>query len=158
LPIFDPKKCYNLFSHPYSPDLSPPDYFLFPKLKVKLKGLHFADVPEIQEAVTDELRNVQKVDFLVGFQKLYHRAKACIYMPVELILNKKGICIPRVCSIKKNSPKTFGPHCVMRRFAGTDCWGLPLQGNDRRGVELGGVDRTAVAIGLSVCIVTRATL
>jgi len=26
-----------------------------PKLKMKLKGLHFADVAEIQEAVTDEL-------------------------------------------------------------------------------------------------------
>jgi histone-lysine N-methyltransferase SETMAR len=38
---------------PYSPDLSPPDYFLSPKLKMKLKELHFADVAEIQEAVTD---------------------------------------------------------------------------------------------------------
>jgi hypothetical protein len=36
--------------HPrHSPDLSPPDYFLFPKLKKKLKGLHFADVAEIQK-------------------------------------------------------------------------------------------------------------
>jgi len=55
LPIFDPKKCYKPFSPPYSSDLSPPDYFLFPKLKMKLKGLHFADVAEIQEAITDEL-------------------------------------------------------------------------------------------------------
>jgi hypothetical protein len=38
-----------------SPDLSPPDYFLFPQLKMKLKGLHFADVAESQEAVSDEL-------------------------------------------------------------------------------------------------------
>jgi hypothetical protein len=37
-----------------------PEYFLFPKLKMKLKGLHFADVAEIQEAVTDELKKVQK--------------------------------------------------------------------------------------------------
>jgi hypothetical protein len=35
---------------PYSQDLSPPEYFLFPKLKMKLKGLQFADVAEIQEA------------------------------------------------------------------------------------------------------------
>jgi hypothetical protein len=47
-----PKKCYNPLSPPYSPDVSPPDYILF-KLKMKLKGLHFADVAEIQEAVTD---------------------------------------------------------------------------------------------------------
>jgi len=26
---------------PYSPDLSSPNYFLFPKLKMKLKGDHF---------------------------------------------------------------------------------------------------------------------
>jgi hypothetical protein len=45
---------------PYSPCLSPPDYFLFPRLKMKLKGLHFTDVAEIQEAVTDELKKVQK--------------------------------------------------------------------------------------------------
>jgi hypothetical protein len=35
----------------FSPDLSLPDYFLFPKLKINLKGLHFGDVAEIQEAV-----------------------------------------------------------------------------------------------------------
>jgi hypothetical protein len=64
---------------PYSPDLSPPDYFLFPKLKVKLQGLHFADVTEIQEAVTDELKKVQKEEFSAAFQKLYDCAKACMY-------------------------------------------------------------------------------
>ena len=35
---------------------------------MKLKGFHFADVAEIQEAVTDEL-------------------KKPVYMPMELILN-----------------------------------------------------------------------
>ena len=35
---------------PYSPDLSPPDYLLFTKLKMKLKGLHFADVDEISNS------------------------------------------------------------------------------------------------------------
>jgi hypothetical protein len=42
--------------HLYSQDLSPPDYFLFSKLK----GLHFMDVAEIKEAITDELMKVQK--------------------------------------------------------------------------------------------------
>jgi transposase len=63
LPIFDPKKCYNNLSSPYSPDLSPPDYFLFPKLKMRLKGIHFADVAEIQKAITDELKKVKKRNF-----------------------------------------------------------------------------------------------
>ena len=52
------QKCYNPLSPPYSPDLSPPDYLLFPKLKMKLKELHFSDVAEIQEVVTDELKKV----------------------------------------------------------------------------------------------------
>ena len=49
---FWPKKMSQPFiTHPYSPDSSPPDYFTFPMLKMKLKGLHLADVVEIQEAV-----------------------------------------------------------------------------------------------------------
>jgi hypothetical protein len=48
---------------PYSPDLSPPDYFLFSKLKIKLKAIHFADVAEIQESVTGELKKIQKEEF-----------------------------------------------------------------------------------------------
>jgi hypothetical protein len=46
----------------YSPDVSPPDYFLVPRLKMKLTGLHFVDVAEIQEAITDELK-VKKMNF-----------------------------------------------------------------------------------------------
>jgi hypothetical protein len=48
----------------YSPDLSLPDYFMFPRLKIKLKKvLHFAHVADIQEAITDELKKVQKQKF-----------------------------------------------------------------------------------------------
>jgi hypothetical protein len=48
-------------------------------LKIKLEGLHFADVAEIQGAVTDELKKVQKEEFSACFQKLYDREEACIY-------------------------------------------------------------------------------
>ena len=46
---------------------------------MKLKGLHFPDVAEIQEAVTNELKKVQKDEFSAAFQKVYDGAKACIY-------------------------------------------------------------------------------
>ena len=49
--LLTPKNVTTLYHSLYSPDLSPPDYLLFPKLKINLKGLHFADVAEIQEAV-----------------------------------------------------------------------------------------------------------
>jgi len=74
-----PKNIRILYHSPYSPNLSPPDYFLFPKLKMKLKGLHFADVAAIQVGVSDELNRVQKEEFSEAFQKLYALAKACIY-------------------------------------------------------------------------------
>jgi histone-lysine N-methyltransferase SETMAR len=74
-----PKIVRTLYHPPHSPDLSPLDYFLFPKLKMKLEGLHFADVATIQVGVTDELNRVQKEEFSEAFKKLYERAKACIY-------------------------------------------------------------------------------
>jgi hypothetical protein len=64
------KNFTTIYHSLYSPDLSPPDYFLFPKLKMKLKGLHFVGVAEIQEAITDELKKIQKDEFLVASQKL----------------------------------------------------------------------------------------
>jgi histone-lysine N-methyltransferase SETMAR len=92
------KNVTTLHHPPYSPDLSPPDYFLFPNLKIKLKAPHFADVAEIQGAVTDESKKVQKEEFSVAFQKLYNRAKVYVYthMPIELILNKKVKYLPHV--------------------------------------------------------------
>jgi hypothetical protein len=97
LPIFDPKNVTTLYHPPpptYSPNLSPPDYFLFPKLKMKLKELHFADFAEIQEAITDELKKVQKEEFSAAFQKVYNRAKACIYANGAYFeFKKKKVCV-----------------------------------------------------------------
>jgi len=43
--------------------LSPPDYFLFPKVKVQLKGARFDTIEEIQEAVTDQLNKILAEEF-----------------------------------------------------------------------------------------------
>jgi hypothetical protein len=74
---------------PYSPDLSPPDYFLFPKLKMKLKGLHFAVVVKIPEAISDELNKAQKEEFSAAFQKECDRTKVCIYASGAYFDSKK---------------------------------------------------------------------
>jgi len=46
---------------PYSPDLAPSDFFLFPKLKMKLKGRRFQTLEEIKvesQAVLNTLREI----------------------------------------------------------------------------------------------------
>ena len=64
---------------------------------MKLKGPHFADVAEIQEAITDELKKVQKEEFSIAFQKLYDRSKTCVYASgADFELKKKVICLPHV--------------------------------------------------------------
>jgi len=43
---------------PYSPDLAPAEFFLFPKLKFSLKGRRFQKVEEIEENSMRDLRTV----------------------------------------------------------------------------------------------------
>jgi hypothetical protein len=69
---FYPPKWYNI----YSPDISPPHYFLFPRLKMKLKLLHFADVAEIQGAVTDELKKGPEGGNFVSFSENVRQSKS----------------------------------------------------------------------------------
>ncbi|KAJ4441895.1 hypothetical protein ANN_11755 [Periplaneta americana] len=57
---------------PYSPDLSPPDYFLFPRLKSHLKGRRF-NAEEVIVNATRALRRVSQNGFLACFQELYTR-------------------------------------------------------------------------------------
>ena len=63
---------------PYSPDLSPCDYFLFPKLKIGMKGTFYDEVPTIQAAVTQVLKNIPKTEFKKSVDKLVDRSKPCI--------------------------------------------------------------------------------
>jgi len=71
---------------------------------MKLKGLHFVDVAEIQNAVTDELKKVQKEEFSAAFQKLYDHAKPCIYTNGTYFeIKKKGMCLPHVSPIYKKN-------------------------------------------------------
>ena len=48
---------------PYSPDLAPCDFYLFPKLISKLKSHHFGTMENIQKIVTNELNTLTENDF-----------------------------------------------------------------------------------------------
>ena len=59
----DPHFLDSIIADPYSPDLAPCDYFLFPKLKTAIKGAFYDDVPTIQAAVTQVLNHIPKTEF-----------------------------------------------------------------------------------------------
>ena len=63
---------------PYSPDIAPCDFWLFPKIKKKLKGKVFNSNEEIINAVNAELDKLKKQDFEDCFQKWIYRLKKCI--------------------------------------------------------------------------------
>jgi hypothetical protein len=63
---------------PYSPDLSPPDYFLFPNVKMPLKGSRFDTTEEIQKAVTNQLNKIIAEDVSKAMKKLETCANLCI--------------------------------------------------------------------------------
>ncbi len=66
-------------SHPpYSPDLSPYDYFLFPKLKLELKGTKFDTIDDIMRGVTTKLKGILEAAFAEAMERLLNRANRCI--------------------------------------------------------------------------------
>ncbi|PNF43638.1 hypothetical protein B7P43_G00695, partial [Cryptotermes secundus] len=62
---------------PYSPDLAPCGFFLFAKMKVKLKGRRFDKVEEIQAETQTVLNTLTKKDFQDAFQKWQKRWDRC---------------------------------------------------------------------------------
>ena len=54
---------------PYSPDLAPADFFLFPKRKPTLKEHRFQTTEEIQENAIRELRTITESSFQEAFQQ-----------------------------------------------------------------------------------------
>jgi histone-lysine N-methyltransferase SETMAR len=70
---------WKTLSHPpYSPDLSPCDYFLFPKVKESLRGRRFDDAESINAAFSTSLRSLTKTDFQGGIERLPHRWQKCV--------------------------------------------------------------------------------
>ena len=64
---------------PYSPDLSPPDFFLFPKIKRQLAGRRFDTLNELYEGVWDAMTSIPKSDYSNAFKDWIHRCEQCIF-------------------------------------------------------------------------------
>ena len=54
---------------PYSPDLAPCDFWLFPKLR----GCRYETIEEMKEAVTKVIETLTQEEFYRTFQKLLER-------------------------------------------------------------------------------------
>jgi transposase len=63
---------------PYSPELAPVNFWLFPKLKNALKGQRFADLSDIQRNAKTLLRGIPENDFQDCFWQRHHRLTKCI--------------------------------------------------------------------------------
>ena len=81
---------------PYSPDLSPCDLFLFPKLKFHLKGRHFGTVENIEKAVTDQLNAIPFSDYQRCYEEWEQRLRRCVASQGNYSEGDKLICSLKV--------------------------------------------------------------
>ena len=63
---------------PYSPDLSPCDFFLLFRLKNLLKGRHVGNLYNIQKNVTDELKGIPAEAFQHYYEQWKQRLLRCV--------------------------------------------------------------------------------
>ena len=59
---------------PYSWDVGPSDFWLFPKLR----GCRYETIEEMKEAVMKVIDTLTQEDFRGAFQKLFERCNKCI--------------------------------------------------------------------------------
>ena len=72
-------KQITVLEHPaYSPDLSPSDFFLFPKINEVFKGRHFYDIVDIRSNTTAGLKAVPQNQFQNCFEGWTRRRYRCI--------------------------------------------------------------------------------
>lgn len=69
----------NIMEHPpYSPDLAPCDYWLFPGLKRNMRGRRFSSDQEIEDAIMSYFESIEKKAWLEVFSKWKERMERCI--------------------------------------------------------------------------------
>ena len=65
--------------HPvYSPDFSPCDFCLFPKIKEQLRGKSLQDINELHAPVQEQMERLRKEDFYQCYEQCFERMNKCI--------------------------------------------------------------------------------
>lgn len=74
----------ELMGHPpYSPDLAPNDFFLFPTIEDKLRGQRFSSPEEAVEAFKNHVLELSSSDWQKCFDKWFERMHKCINLHGE---------------------------------------------------------------------------
>ena len=69
----------KLLPHPgYSPDFTPCDYFIFDRIKRRLRGIRFPDLGALKRAVDREIHAIPQAEFQRAIMDLPRRYQACI--------------------------------------------------------------------------------
>ena len=68
---------------PYSPDLSPCDFFLFPSLKKMLSGNKYTSRSSLGRAIYQCLQQISKEDYLSAFCDWVKRLQKCVSVKEE---------------------------------------------------------------------------
>ncbi|RVE50709.1 hypothetical protein evm_004619 [Chilo suppressalis] len=85
---------------PYSPDLTPCDYYLFPKMKKELRGKKIDNDEEVKSAISPYFDTKDKSFFFDGINKLFERSEKCIRVKGEYVEKDFSFSLP--------SPLEFG--------------------------------------------------
>ena len=77
---------YELLPHPpYSPDLAPSDFHLFPKLKIFLGGRRFPTREELTAELERYFAGLEESHFRDGIKALEHRWTKCISLQGDYV-------------------------------------------------------------------------
>ena len=81
-----PDCIFKVLPHlPYSPDLAPSDFYMFPKLKTNLRGNNFRSNEGVIDAVNEYLGDQYEDFHFEGTSKLGQRWRKCINMKENFI-------------------------------------------------------------------------
>ena len=69
---------YLLPHPPYSPDLAPCDFYLFPKIKQELSGRSFDSIENLSRAIQAIVDGIPKEQYYKSFDSWKNRLKKCI--------------------------------------------------------------------------------
>ena len=67
-----------LLHPPYSPDLAPCDFWLFPKLKIYLQGREFESKQTLGSALYHFFKSIPEEEYINAFIKWVERLKRCV--------------------------------------------------------------------------------